>query len=361
MLKRWWETFALVVAIVLAFYTGFRLPSTWVATQASLSLFDGFHKRFVVGTLLRPLAVATGYNYWLFAAYGFVLLAGVLAVLVYNARRARLATRRWLVIAWLLLPTGGFLFHEVGYFEQINYLLLFASIALLNRQRPLAAACLIAITPFVHETSLVTTTPIFGLVALRTLPLRRAIVVTAIPAACAAVALWIPPASDTAAATLTQTLSHASFALRPDAIPTASFSLFRDHVMTMYVLSFAVFTTAMFTVLWFADGKLATNRLVTAASFAAVALPAILIYAGWDGNRWAFCLITNFFVVLWICLEGRDHELAAAPLAVLAVTVLVLTHFTIFYFDNFVPRDLTYPSLHAFVSDFGALFTTATR
>src|SRR5215831_5382501 len=158
---------ALAIAILVAGYTGFRLPNAWCATLDAVSLFDGFHRRFVVGTLLQPLAIATDYNYWLFAAFSYLVLAAVLAVLTAAVLRAELISQRLLVIAWLVLPTGGFLFHEVGYFEQILYLLLFAALALIRRNRLVAAACVLCVAPLVHEIALVTVIPLFGLVALR--------------------------------------------------------------------------------------------------------------------------------------------------------------------------------------------------
>src|SRR5436309_2743462 len=78
------------VAILVAGYTGFRTPNAWSATLDAVSLLDGFHRRFVVGTLLRPLAMASGYNYWLFAAFSYLLLAAVLAILVAGVVRTEL-------------------------------------------------------------------------------------------------------------------------------------------------------------------------------------------------------------------------------------------------------------------------------
>src|SRR5688572_27259954 len=77
-----------VVAILVAAYTGFRMPSRWCATLDAVSLFDGFHRRFVVGTVLRPLAIATDFDYWLFAGFSFAVLLAVLSILIVAAARA---------------------------------------------------------------------------------------------------------------------------------------------------------------------------------------------------------------------------------------------------------------------------------
>jgi hypothetical protein len=38
---------------------------------------------------------------------------------------------------------------------------------------------------------------------------------------------------------------------------------------------------------------------------AAIASPALLAFAGWDELRWAFLLVSNFFVVIWLLLGER--------------------------------------------------------
>src|ERR1700674_1419823 len=54
------------ISLLLAAYTGFRVPNPFSPTLDTVSLPDGFHRRFLVGTLLRPLSQATNYDYWLY-------------------------------------------------------------------------------------------------------------------------------------------------------------------------------------------------------------------------------------------------------------------------------------------------------
>ncbi len=62
------------LALLLAPYRRFRKLGDWVATLEAVSVTDGFHRRFLVGTLLHPIAVATGYAYGVFAAAAFAVL-----------------------------------------------------------------------------------------------------------------------------------------------------------------------------------------------------------------------------------------------------------------------------------------------
>jgi hypothetical protein len=341
------------VAILVAAYTGFRMPSRWCATLDAVSLFDGFHRRFVVGTVLRPLAIATGYDYWLFAGYSFAVLLALLAALTVAAFRADLISRRVLVIAWLLLPTGGFLFHEVGYLEQLLYLLMFAAIALLQRNRLVAAAALLCVTPWIHEIAMLTVIPLFGLIALRTLPFRRALAVTAPAAVVNAIALSLSPTSAEVVERMRATLSQANFEARGDALHLFTWTLSEhQHMYSVWgqlivVRPVAIVLVAAFIALWLADRTLCRASgsvpavVVLLASCVAIAAPGLAILGGWDGNRWLFLIMTNFFIVVWIALGDRGtRELGRIALVILATTLLVLGHFSIYYFDHYAPREL---------------------
>ena len=106
----------------------------------------------------------------------------------------------------------------MGYHEQVLYLLVFAALWLLHRQRLVAAACVLVIAPFVHEIAILTVLPIFGVACLRALPLRKAIILTAAPAIPNLALLAFAPASKGAVATLRAALEGASFRPRGDAL-----------------------------------------------------------------------------------------------------------------------------------------------
>jgi len=360
----------LTIAIVVAFYVGFRLPNTWSATLDAVSVTDGFHRRFVVGTLLRPLAIATDYNYWLFVGFSYAVLAALIAILVRLAMRAQLLSRRLLIVAFFMLPTGPFLFHEVGYLEQVLYLVLFGCIYLAHRQKWVAATCVMALAPFVHEIAILTVLPIYGLVALRTTSFKRAMIVTAIPTLVGLFVFLIPAASDEAVATLAAQLSRANFKYRHDALELFGRSfednwrLYRLHEVVIHVKPVAFFVIGAFACLFWIDRGFAASKrwLVFVVSCAAIGLPGLLVLGGWDHNRWVFLLLTNFFVVLWMSLNGRGHELRRGTIAVLVTALLVISHINIFYFLPDSPRELGYRAVRNFLKQMidGRLFEKPT-
>lgn len=365
----------LAIAVLIAGYVGFRMPNAWTATLQSVSVTDGFRRRFVVGTLLRPLANATDFSYWVFAAFSFLVLAALLAVLCVRAVRAPSAVHGLLVIAFLLLPTGGFLFHEVGYHEQVLYLLLFGALWLLHRERIVAAACVLAVAPFVHEIAILTVLPIFGLACLRTLPLRKAILLTGIPALPNLVLLAFAPANQGAVATLRAALEGASFQPRKDALELfarsqrSSWRLYDVYEYAAHVWPIAAFAMVAFIAIWLANGgfwERVRGRvlpwLVLLVSCAAIGCPALLVYGGWDYGRWTFLVLCNFFLVLWVSLPAAAVLPTPRALATLAITLFVFANLRIDYFEPDTPRMIRHGDISGFVDRIrdGSLFAVPT-
>lgn len=366
---------ALALAVVVAAYTGFRLPSSWTATINAASIFDGCHRRFVIGTLLRPFALATDFNYALFATFSYLVLAALIGTLLVLAVSTEILTRRLLVLAWLVLPTGGFMFHEVGYGEQLLYLLMFGATFLVCRKRLVAATALMSIGPFVHEIAIVTVVPIFGLVLLHEVPCRRAVMLTAIPAALALIVLYVSPAAPGTVDHLAATLDKGNFQYRVDALTVFAPNrdaiwAYRVRTVAMLVRPIALFLVGSFAVVWAVDrrafwsNKASIPGLLTlVASCLAIGAPAFLIYAGMDGNRWAFLVIANFFVVVWLGLRGgTGRELRVGAIAVLVVATLVVERMPIYYFKPDSPRELSSGGLGKFIKQIrdGTLFELPT-
>jgi len=363
------------LAVFIALYTGFRVPNAWSATLDAVSITDGFHRRFVVGTLLRPLALATDFDYRLFATFSYLVLAGLLTIIVANALRTRLLEQRLLVIAWLLAPAGGFLFNVIGYFELLLYLILFVSIWLVRRARLVAATALMTVTAGIHEISILTVLPLYGLVLLRSVPWKHAVIATAIPALVNVIVLSLPPASDDVIASLSASLAQANFTFRVDALALFSrtlsenWRLFNVHEVAEYVRPIAYVLIALVIGLWFTDrsswrndGDRLPSWLILVASCAAIAVPILLVYGGGDSSRWRFLVVTNFVLVMWLMLGYRGRKpLRMGTISLLVFAMLFVARLDFWYFDQLEPRKLGYRPIVEFfmhIAD-GSLFTMA--
>lgn len=322
------------IAVLVAGYTGFRLPGEWAATLQAVSLTDGFHRRFLVGTLLKPF----GHDYPVFAVASFAVLGTVLAVTALAFFSSRTESRRWLIVVWLLLPTGGYLFHEVGYFDQVLYLLLSGALWAVHRHRPVLASALMALSVTVHEIALLTVVPIFGFALLRTVPVRRACALVTPAAVLGLGILALPPAAPGTVDGLRRELSTADFPYRADALDlfgrtqAESWRLYSVTGVLLYLLPIAVVVIGGFLYLH-------RPTLAAVVPAAAIGAPALLAFGGWDDARWGFLLVTNFFVVVWLWLGHRELKLSQT--GVLTALLLVLTHVPMPYFDGYAPRGLT--------------------
>jgi len=341
----------LALSLLSAAYTGFRMPNRWSATLYTFSLVDGFHRRFLVGTALRPLSVLFDYSYWLYVGVAFLILTAVLAVLVVKTLRARLVSQRALVIAFLLLPTGGYLFHEVGYLDQLLYLFLFAALWVLRRRAWFVAPILLVLAVCTHEIAILTIIPIFGFVVLKDLEWRRAVAVLLPPVVVALVLLAISPMESGAIERLQRAFRVSNFEPRPDAFDLfrRSFSdnwkLYSWHGVLDFLWPYALVMVLGFGFMYWIgsrrrEGGFSVLYLLLGSG--AIAAPVLLALAGWDEDRWAFLLACNFLIVVWIWLGDTRRELDALQAVVLAVVLLFFLHADLRYFDGFAPRRL-YP------------------
>jgi hypothetical protein len=354
----------LVLAVGVATYTGFRMPNDWTATLDAVSITDGFYRRIVVGTLLHPLAVVTHDNYWIFAAESYLVSAALLTITVITYLRTKLTSQRLLIIGWLLLPTGGYFFNEVGYYDQVLYLLLFASVWLLYRDRTIFASILMTVSTLVHEIAILTVLPIFAMVALRRLSFRRTIAVLTPPVVLTGILLVIvAPASPGATSRLAFTLARANFPYRADALglfdrtQAQSWQLYHVSDVLIYLVPFLIITVIAFIALRLSGNALAisTTRSVAVrhALVAAIAVgaPIILAFAGWDKERWGLLAVTNFIVVLFLHLRDAGRELTLPQIVVLVAAMFLITHIPMNYFDGYAPRPLQWPAIRQFLSD----------
>jgi len=369
-MKRRAAGIAVGLAILIAAYTGVRLPDRWAVTLQAVSIFDGIHRRFLVGTVLRPVTLVTGYRYWLFAVVSVAVLAAVLYVIWRAAVRSESWSRQLLVIAWLLLPAGGFLFNEVGWLEQVAYLLLALAIWLAHRGRLRTAAIVLALTPCVHELAILTVVPLFVAVMVRTVPPRRVLAIVIPALAVAALVLLAPHPTQATLERMQAAWDRDGFPYRADELQlfvrsqAESWELYSFWAALRNVMPVTVVLVGALALLWWdrpwQPGASAGQRqLVLATALGAVVAPLLLIYGGWDVNRWQLFTITNFFIVVWVSI---DRELSPRAIAILVGVGLLLARRPLGFIEG-KPRELDPREVARFAGEVtsGALFEIPDR
>ena len=79
--RTWVLLLAILLAYVLAFTNGFRMPNLWSINYFLPSMFEGFYRRSLLGTLLFPLG-EWRFNYYTIASIQFTIF-------IARARRRR--------------------------------------------------------------------------------------------------------------------------------------------------------------------------------------------------------------------------------------------------------------------------------
>ncbi len=354
------------LSVLFAWYRGFRMPNIWSATLEAVSVTDGFHRRILVGTLLRPLALLFDFPYALFATFAFLVLGAVVVTISVLALRTQLVSQRVLVIAWLVCGPGGYLFNEVGYLDQLLYLFLFAAVWCVHRSRLASASVLMVLAVFGHEITLLTVLPIFVFVAWKDLPREKALKVLAAPVLVNLVVVLVPAAGSGAVDGLARTLvDRADFFPRLDALgvfdqsQTGNWDLYSPWDVFRFLLPIAVVMVAAFLVVWYfatrdraGDAHGWARADVRLLGALAIGAPLLLTAAGWDKYRWGFLILTNFFVVMWIWLGDVRRELDVCQWATVAVALLIVMQCgNLHYLDGYRARELGPEAIADFWTD----------
>lgn len=146
----------LVICLLLAIYTGVRAPSLWSVQYYVPDFANGFVRRGLAGTLLWPLGDLR-FHYLPIVVVQMLVFAALVWCGVRTVQRADRPARLLLAL-FLIAPTGGFLFHTLGYVDHLLVLLLLAAVRVRHHG---VAAGLLAISLLVHEMALFFTVPLF--------------------------------------------------------------------------------------------------------------------------------------------------------------------------------------------------------
>ena len=145
----------LIIAYLSAFITGFRLPNLWSLNYYIMNFFDGFIRRGAAGTILYIFGDLRA-NYYFIITIQFL----VFIVLNYFIICAVIKDRKIIFIysIFLISPFGGYFFHEIGYIDQLIFLV-FGIIIIVDNK--FFSAIMLFISLFIHELSIFTIIPLY--------------------------------------------------------------------------------------------------------------------------------------------------------------------------------------------------------
>jgi hypothetical protein len=321
------------------------MPNLWSVNYYLPGFFDGFYRRSLVGTLLSVLGTYK-YNYYVIAGIQFSILAALL-VWIYTIFRKNSLTML-IITAYFTSACGGFLFHEVGYIDQLLYLTLFISMAIYDRHK-LSSILLFSSSMFMHELALFVTVPLFfSFVYIRSERLKESFL-SILPAIFFFVLIYL----------FFQTVPVDKIHLFTDKIQTYANYAYRYDYYGVFVNAFTgernrfhydlnsiiplILLTMMNVVISITVYKLTRRSFVALLIAISGFSPLLLGLFGYDLNRWfflSFSSLTIAFILVILHYRVTFHDITSQKWgAVLVISyILFIGHMSIGFFEGDKPR-----------------------
>lgn len=355
----------LIISMCLAAYVGWRMPSLWSINYYLPSFFEGFYRRGLLGTLLYPLGELR-FNYaWISSIQIAVLVTLLLGVLRY-AYRAKVHQKMMLLL-FFLAPTGGYLFHIIGYSDQLLYVLLM--VALIFIQVQWVGLVLMIASLFIHEAALFTTIPIYFVALLiNHVSIKRFIVDGVVIGGvflCLTLFLQTVPLAKIEAfitkimqpigpggrweyfATFhnqytTQAVENTFYGLHNEIAPRPRGNFIGLYFEIALVVLYATLTATLFVE---RQAKRSTQVFFYVVSWCACLTPLLLVLFGIDADRWVF--LTYASSVYMCCLAKKTPSMVCF-LSMTFVYLIFLRYGHFWYFDGCAPRGFDIFQLKSF-------------
>ncbi|MBQ9579278.1 MAG: hypothetical protein IJR28_07080 [Ottowia sp.] len=319
-----------------AFCTGFYMPNIWAQNYYTLSFFDGFFRRALIGTILYPLGeLRLNYHFISF------IQVSVGACLLFMVLRRVLAMKHLnvciyiYVCVFLFSHYGAFFFNTQGYPEYAMYLLVMLSFGVKNG---VLRAFMVAATVWIHEMAVFTCFPLWF--ALEWIYFGRRKTALAGLAACfvsfAVIYILFQTVEQAVADNYIQFISSsAAYVPKYEYVDVFRSDFLGERFQRLsYYYSEGPFRTGreslqLAFMLFMACGMAAINGrkeksfLTAVIIFGAALAPLLMGMFGYDINRWVFLAMVNISVML-VVLSRNMKGGAAVALAAAGVACLML-------------------------------------
>lgn len=355
--------FFVLFSALIAFYIGFRMPNLWSLNYYIPSVFDGFYRRSLVGTLLHIFG-GLRFDYYFIVGLQLSVFIALLGIIFRYTWHASIPLKI-MVILFFLAPTGGYFFHEIGYIDQLLYLFLFGVLSLSNKALKLG---LITASLFIHEEALFTIIPIYFAYLVISKESIKYIAVNIVVIALTFLMLFIylKGVPQTHITTFINTaLSSVSYKFRTDYYIIFNPVFLKSQTLKIHYneqLYFSLSCALAMSVLigcLFSDGKLRMphNALRFLCVTAACVSPLLLGVIGVDTSRWIFLAFSSALIMIFL---HKSTQQTWALYSIIFVFMLFARFGTLEYFDNYAPRAINEPAriVQFWKHEFGQLIST---
>jgi len=248
---------------------------------------------------------------------------------------------------YFLSPLGGYLFHQVGYIEQLLYLLAFASIYLLEKNQTFFALLVMTCSMFFHEITLLTTLPFFFFCMFyNNQDIKISLKLVFFPiSAFLLIYLFFQTVSLDLVNTLIENIKiNASYEIREGYFNVFRHEFLGNRMKLYYTFDnlFIIFLIiGLSAIMLFSFDWSNKNRLLKFFFIGPILSPLILGFLGWDTDRWIFLSLTNFTIMANIAYKKNIELIAKDKMRNYLYLIIFIIFFSmpdLHYFDGYKPR-----------------------
>lgn len=339
----------ILIGYVFSFYRGFRMPNLWSMGYFVPGYWDGIYRRALAGTLLSLFGDLRFDYYFIMSIQAAIFLA-FHAILLREMIRSNFAIR-FVFAFFLLSPAGGYWFHEIGYIDQLLFLIILICILSKNSFVP---GLLVGVSPLFHEQALLIILPVYllslyfkedGFSRWWFLPFILAFVSFFICLSAPIVGLslaefvnnwklhanYFPRLDYVNDALIAKTTRFMAMHYAEDQIPIL--------VLTVIVGIFASWTVAL-------SNSAKTRNILFGLGVICFLSPLLLGLVGWDTSRWIFLSLVSSLFVFYL---GRDSLKENLFYGSVFALVLLTAVGNLRYFDGYRPRKVSINSVQQFI------------
>lgn len=337
-----------ISSVFFAFYIGFRMPNLWCINYYIPSLFDGILRRSFIGTLLYFFGDYRANYYFIsiIQLFVFVCLLFIVMHRSFNSRRQL----KVVFILYFIGPCGAYMFHEIGYIEQLLYIILIVSIF----SNKYTGMLLMLISLFVHEMALFTIIPIYlSILISRNFSYQFVIINITLMVLFFSIIMRFQVVPHEIISEFVELLKlKANYNVRADFYEIYDNSFVGLRQKNYYSLSiyFEIFISCILAYLvaksYALNLKNSKKQIVFCSIFFACISPIILGFFGWDTSRWVFLSISSCTLMLAI----YDKAIRQSVYHKIIFSFLIFTAYgKLEYFDKYTPREIDVKPVISFI------------
>lgn len=300
---------------------------------------EGFYRRSLAGSIMFFLGDLR-FQYHIIAGLQIAIFICINIVII-CAWIKQDPISKWMLPILLISPAGGYFFHEIGYIDQLLYLLLFIAVFSKNQ---IFASFLVVGSLLLHEMTLFTTLPLYvGYLIINDRPKAEIqwVVISSFGLFGLLYLFFQTVDADQLNTFVELAKRSADYPIR-----IAYYDVFSNRFIGIrsqwYYSAREMWNSCLLIPLWVMAGymfsrkiTLVNNKVSFLMGFFCAFSPMLLGFFGWDCSRWIFLSIISSFFCFYIARE------IVTPKIIFIIGLIMLT-FGVFgfldYFDWFTPR-----------------------